>query len=269
MAHVVIIPVYQSIISQFEVKSFVQCCRVLSSHPIYLVTYAELDCTQYYQIATSNGVHLLRENFDSNYFRNISGYNALMMSKSFYQRFAEYEYMLIYQLDAYVFRDELDMWCKKGYDYIGAPWFYNCDSHESGAELWKVGNGGLSLRNIRTHIQILSRRLPVLGFIELSKRTVDFNFLKRIGSIVAHCLGWHNTIDYFVKTYMYFEDFFWCDRIPSLGFNYKIPSPEEAIAFSFELSPSYLYKLNGNYLPFGCHAWYKYEYENFWKQYIN
>ena len=45
--------------------------------------------------------------------------------------------------------------------------------------------------------------------------------------------------------------------------------PEEAIAFSFELSPSYLYKLNGNYLPFGCHAWYKYEYENFWKQHIN
>ena len=30
--------------------------------------------------------------------------------------------MLIYQLDAYVFKDELLNWANKGYDYIGAPW---------------------------------------------------------------------------------------------------------------------------------------------------
>lgn len=268
MAHVVIIPVYQSTISQMEVKSFVQCCKVLFNYPICLVSYAELDCSIYYRMASANGVLLMRENFDSDYFKGISGYNALMMSKSFYQRFAMYDYMLIYQLDAFVFRDELDIWCKKGYDYIGAPWFYNCDSHERGAKLWKVGNGGFSLRKINTHIRILTMRTPVLGLFELIKRTKSFGLAKRITSIIAHMFGWHNTMDYFVRTYKDFEDFFWCEQIISLAIDYKIAPVKEAIAFSFEISPSYLYQYNGQCLPFGCHAWYKYEYEDFWKQYI-
>lgn len=30
---------------------------------------------------------------------------------------------MIYQLDAWVFNDELSSWCSLGYDYIGAPFF--------------------------------------------------------------------------------------------------------------------------------------------------
>lgn len=30
--------------------------------------------------------------------------------------------MLVYQLDAYAFKDELFFWASLGYDYIGAPW---------------------------------------------------------------------------------------------------------------------------------------------------
>lgn len=44
-----------------------------------------------------------------------------MLTKEFYLRFRQWEYLLIYQLDAYVFQDELMDWCNKGYDYIGAP----------------------------------------------------------------------------------------------------------------------------------------------------
>ena len=35
--------------------------------------------------------------------------------------FLEYQYMLIYQLDAFVFEDKLDYFCELGYDYIGIP----------------------------------------------------------------------------------------------------------------------------------------------------
>ena len=58
--------------------------------------------------------------------------------------------------------------------------------------------------------------------------------------------------------------FFW-----GLGANYtdklfKVPSNYHALEFSFEAMPSYLYKLNNNVLPFGCHAFEKYE-TDFWK----
>ena len=268
MKHIVVIPVYKQKISQFEEMSLRQCCKVLSQHAICLVTHEGLDCAVYYHIAQEYHVQLLCENFEAYYFSGIPGYNALMMSKEFYQRFTQYDYMLIYQLDAFVFRDELDMWCNKGFDYIGAPWFFDCKSHEQGAELWKVGNGGLSLRKIDTHIRILIRKLPVMGLCTLWHKTRTFTPLKRLGSIISHLLGWHNTIDYFVRTYDDFEDFFWCEKIPLLEVDYKIPSAKEAVPFSFEKSPAYLYEMNNNTLPFGCHAWKKYEYESFWKNYI-
>ena len=59
-----------------------------------------------------------------------------------------YEYMLIHQLDAFLFKDELDYWCNKEYDYIGAfdfARYYNCIN---------VFNGGLSLRKISTFYNI-------------------------------------------------------------------------------------------------------------------
>lgn len=60
--------------------------------------------------------------FPDTYFKGIAGYNRLMMSPEFYETFAQWEYILIYQTDAWVFSDRLSEWCSKGYDYIGAPW---------------------------------------------------------------------------------------------------------------------------------------------------
>lgn len=48
----------------------------------------------------------------------------------------------------------------------------------------------------------------------------------------------------------------------------KIPNCEEAINFSFECSPKYLYELTGDRLPFGCHAWQKHDYDVFWKNFM-
>lgn len=61
------------------------------------------------------------ERFDDAYFKSPKTYNKLLINPLFYERFVAYEFMLIHQLDAYVFKDELEKWCNKGYDYIGAP----------------------------------------------------------------------------------------------------------------------------------------------------
>lgn len=38
---------------------------------------------------------------------SVDDYSILLQSHPLYERFADFDYMLIYQLDAWVFRDEL------------------------------------------------------------------------------------------------------------------------------------------------------------------
>ncbi len=64
------------------------------------------------------------------------------------------------------------------------------------------------------------------------------------------------------------EDYFWgvvCKRKFSW---FKVPTPEKAMQFSFEVNPEKLFSLNGNRLPFGCHAWEEVSKPQFWKPII-
>ena len=64
------------------------------------------------------------------------------------------------------------------------------------------------------------------------------------------------------------EDYYWSELIPKAFKDYKVAGIEDAIKFSFEVNPALLYKMNKHQLPFGCHAWEKYD-PVFWKDYIN
>ena len=68
-----------------------------------------------------------------------------MLTPDFYARYAGCEYILLYQLDAWVFEDRLDEWCDKGYDYAGAPLFA---PGSSDLQCARTGNGGFSLRRV-------------------------------------------------------------------------------------------------------------------------
>ena len=115
---VVVIPVYKATLSAAEQATVAQGRDVLAAYTRILVCPKSLDTSAYLAIDAD----LQMEYFDDTFFANIKGYNQLMMSPSFYARFRKYQYLLIYQTDAWVFRDELLDWCQKGYDYIGAPW---------------------------------------------------------------------------------------------------------------------------------------------------
>ena len=52
----------------------------------------------------------------------IAGYNRMMLSEEFYASFPDTEYILICHTDAWIFRDELGDWCRRGYDCVAAPW---------------------------------------------------------------------------------------------------------------------------------------------------
>ncbi len=117
-------PFTKSISNQFESISFNQCLKVFKKHLLCIVTHNDLDISSYTELLGKCKINYIIEYFNNEYFNGVSGYNKLMLSREFYLRFKNYEYILIYQLDAYVFRDELDYWCGQGYDYIGAPWIF-------------------------------------------------------------------------------------------------------------------------------------------------
>ena len=80
--------------------------------------------------------------------------------------------------------------------------------------------------------------------------------------------GYKNNFNFWQKQAGMNEDFFWSVFMQTIGMSVRIPSPLQAVAFAFEKSPTYLFRINGNRLPMGCHAWMKYEYDSFWKNYM-
>jgi hypothetical protein len=189
----------------------------------------------------------------------------------FYETFNRYEYILVYQLDAYVFRNELDDWCRKGYAYIGAPWFEDFGKSHTDSGLKAVGNGGFSLRHIPSF-------LSAFDYMDkCDKRISAFNYWNRhlmkryykhsIRFIISRYIGKSNTLRYFLHSAIN-EDAFWSQVVPEALKNFKVAPITEAVGFSFEADPEWLFEQNDRQLPFGCHAWRKNRYEEFWRKYI-
>lgn len=250
---VVIIPVYKSELSDFDRQSICQTCKVLGNHTLVIIHPEGLDISNY----TKEFPMLKSKVFKKEYFQGIMGYNRLMLSTDFYGAFLDYKYILICQTDAYIFRDELHSWCEKGYDYVGAPWLrkrsYNLpvlkqlmslslwwkhlNGKRSKQDLYnKIGNGGLSLRKTQSHYDV------TINQRELIKEYTRFE----------------------KKRHLYNEDVFWALE-PE---NFKYPSPEEALMFSFDKYPAMCYEITNNKLPMGCHAWYKRKMKHFWRKCI-
>ncbi len=217
----VIIPYYRNILTEAEQISFKQCLKILSGYPIILIIPDSMDETkcQYKEV--------LYEKVPAAWLESIASYNQMMLTIDFYMRFEKYKYILIYQLDAFVFSDQLDRFCQCGFDYIGAPWLKGIKYYKDFSKcVWHVGNGGLSLRKVNSFIKILK------------------NMNIEDDSVV--------------------EDIFWasCD-----GEDFHVAPIDIALQFAFECDVEECYLRNGKCLPFGCHAWGKYNY-NFWKPYI-
>ena len=260
----IVIPVYKKELAWNEEISFYQTLRVLGSYPIIMVCPKSLELSAYNAIAGHFNKTLFRESFKDGFFANIAGYNRLLLSQEFYQRFQRYDYILIAQLDTFIFRDELEKWCAKGYDYVGAPLFGRQMDITHGS----VGNGGLSLRRIGAYLNFFNGRKHVVPLSKIAQR-IEFEdkIYTRWLVWILMALGWRNTPRQIARRYQYNEDNFWCCRLKGTNYELNIPLAQEALEFAWERFPSEIYRLVGH-LPMGCHAWEKYEYDTFWKKYI-
>lgn len=275
---IIVIPIHKELPSETELASFAQCFNTLGNHPITVLAPKDLNLQAYQNVIADFKTIFI----DRDWLSSLEKYNKLKVNPFFYNLFRKYEYLLTYELDAWVFRDELKFWCDKGYDYIGAPW--------TGIYLYKnspllgVGNSGFSIRRVSKCIRILKNveilttlnQYKNLNWKGLIPRMPQF-LLKLIMALNLSKPSFENNIQ---------EDIFWCKFAPSLLNNinfksilfkilakiliknkYKIAPKEIALQFSFETKVRELYELNNRKLPFGCHAWEKYDPE-FWKAFI-
>jgi len=212
--------------------------------------------------------------FPTKFFHSTVTYSALLLSGDFYRAFAAYDYVLIYQLDALVFSDRLREWCARGVDYVGAPWLPGAGSFVTEPA---VGNGGLSLRRVASFLRAveapgfgeelekyrdaLTAATP-LGVRFLDLRDKALRLLSFFGADRRAVLDEaHNPAGALN------EDCFWSFKARRYYPEFKIASVTEALDFAFEVAPRRCYELNGGRLPFGCHAWNKYD-RRFWEPFL-
>ena len=120
-----------------------------------------------------------------------------------------------------------------------------------------MGNGGVSLRKI-THFLKAFDQLYYLPNTLAQKPKTPFDIGAIARFVRHHLLFAFNIWPFFPKVN---EDVFWGMLISRKATFFKVPSALEAVPFAFDNEPSYLYGLNGEQLPFACHAWEKFDLE--------
>ncbi len=209
------------------------------------------------------------ERFDDGFFGSAAAYTRLMLSKQFYERFQEYEYILIYHLDALVFSDHLEQWCEMDLDYIGPPWLESEDT--PWVKTPGVGNGGFSLRKVASFLKVLNSRRYAIHPNEYWEKYCASRpkFLQYVNLPRKYLkyLRMFNNIDREIAQFKNNEDLFWARRADHYYPEFKIADVNTALRFAFEAEPSRSFERNHYKLPFGCHAWPKYD-RAFWKPYL-
>jgi hypothetical protein len=234
----VVIPVHNEKPTYFEEISIRQCLKVLSNYPLVFLSRTTLDTSRYEELSMGKeDVSFLK----MEYRPGVYGFDELMVSSRFYEQFLDYKFILIYHTDSFVFRNELEEWCNKDYDYVGAA-IYNTDfinmfwTYSKLRHFLKLtknrynGNGGFCLRKVKPHY-------------------VNSKIFKPFTTDVGKGFG---------------EDMFWSFKIPILNPFFKVPRFEKVKNFGYDGSPRELFELNNRQLPFGCHRWHMYDLD-FWR----
>lgn len=185
----IVIPVYKYFkdLDNNERNSYYQCLNILYKriNDIYVIGGNNEILKSYQEVNN--------QLFDNIYFNSIRAYNSLCLRNEFYKRFFDlkYDYMLIYQLDAWIFEDKIDYFINEGYDFYGAPWFKGFGQYDTN-EIIGAGNGGFSLRNI--------------------KRLMDICFLYKVpkeinedGFFAIYCAKNHLLLNYPSQKALYFS----------------------------------------------------------------
>jgi len=226
----IVIPIYKTSLDNDDYFSVKKSIEKLKDYDIYWACPTHLDLSYYHENFGINKI----VRFDNVFFKDVASYSRLLLSCFFYERFIKYDFILICQTDAIILKSELDYWLNKPYDYLGAPWpsgysltiKTNRIPLENGIKCNAfVGNGGLSLRRIRSCIKLIKE------FDDVNSEWV------RSGHA---------------------EDLFFA-FMGTLSFDFRLPNIVTAARFSHDIDPLLLQNMINYEIPFGVHAWNKYD----------
>lgn len=253
MSVIVVIPIYR-LPNELEAAALQNNMKVLAAYPVVFLKPEGLDIAPLLKQYPQAGEVAVSDEWLGTKC-GIAGYNRMMMSAEFYDLFSDYDYLFICHVDAWMFRDELASWCRRGYDHVAAPWptrprytRFPLKQYLQ-LKLWlkprgkvlhcqmfgRIGNGGLSLRRVRAF------RDACVKYKDEAERFLAKN----------HAL--------------YNEDLFWA-LVPT---ELQLPTVKEALTFSFDLKPWLCYEQNHRQLPMACHGFNKPERTAFWQSHID
>ena len=213
--------------------------------------------------------------FPKKYFGSVAAHNHLLYNPMFFRAFEEYQYIFFYHLDSLVFSDQLKNWCQREIDYIGPPWLH-CDD-TPWVTTSRVGNGGFTLLRVEAALEVLHNRYladPATYWLDMfcrnhrslgtmtslmEKLKPYFPASRLLNAPLEELRKWEDP-----GTYSRNSDMFWGDKAISYLPEFKVASFEEGLQFAFEAAPRRCLELNDGRLPFGCHAWAKYD-RGFWE----
>ena len=237
-----------------EKVALIQCQNILGEHPIYLLHPEGMSTQNYQSIFPS----LKTLTAPAETMASISAYNKLMISPFIFNALASHSHILIHEPDAIVLQNDLHYWCEQDFDYIGAPWF---TSDEVGnLQLKATGNFGLSLINVRSANSLFANN-PRWYSPNMIIRDLLRGLRGQRGMFIRAVRSMGSSGKIFSAHYLYKDhcDIFWSYLVPKVAPQFRIAPPENAIHFSWEESPQKCFEICNGKLPFGIHAWNKYD----------
>lgn len=280
---IILIPIYKEHLSDTESISLNRCLKVLSKYPICFVTFKMLNTKEYDTICKKYKVEMQKEYFDAYYFQNdLIGYNSLMLSKKFYKKFLKFTYLLIYQLDAYVFRDDIEYWCNKHYSFIGGPVFEGYLKCNQNSLYLNCMNGGVSLRKTKDIYTLIKSINKIEIFENIYEKGNIFQKIKALCMIFlsidiqSKYTPSNNEdllISYFfiekINRFLKRKKFFKTIDLSIKKIHLKFPTFNETYHFCFDENIEHLYELSNHTLPTFCHAFHSDNKREFWSKFID
>lgn len=252
----VVVPVYKAL-TPVEGVVLAHNARLLRNYSFVIIgpSNAIFEKEKAHKLVTSEGVEVTITSFPDEDFASISGYNSLLKSHRFLRTFRDIDFILMCQLDAVILSDELGSWLLEGFDFVGAPHFKGYTAPEIPPSFISGANGGLSLRNISASMRALDK-VRVVNETAWTK-LIDWSGLPWLSASLLQSKPW------LLAEPNVYEDIFWSRLMPRIISEYRVAPPHVAAKFAFEVLPRYLFNRNSKTLPFGCHAWQRYD-QPFW-----
>jgi hypothetical protein len=255
---VVLVPTHRSQPTPQEVISLRQLARVLGKHEIVLMTPNGVNTSAYKELLPSASFLSIKKEWMQSH----ASYNRLIISPLLGSLFRDFSHLLLHEPDSLVLHDSLATWCQQPYDYIGAPWFTPIAGKEGEANFAKGANSGFSLFRLDAMRKVTNswqRWYPVkhaLGDIRRGLIGRPRQIARGLNGLYPGGLlrGAH-------QLYPSYCDQYWSLLIPSLVNDFKVAPPEVAVQFSWEKWSHLCMEYCRGHLPFGIHAWAKYDFD--------